>query len=278
MIFKATVSQTVFLLKKRGAVCVFYVLLIMVFNNYISNVLHFQGRDVVVMFHPMRLLLLSYDMTNFNATNTLLLILLYPLLVVVPAGFSLAKECQSGTQVFLISRMGSMRYQISRVLAAFLATMIIFTVPFLLEILLNCLAFPLEAVGNLTFLSIYDDAYMNGVNHYLMKDVYLASPYLYAVMGTLFFGAVSGLFGAFTVAASSLVKVRYNILLFLPVFVMLNLSTRLAGGFSRSIRWYDYVLIFDDDIKNIGFGAIILLAIILFSAGAVCVSGRKDCL
>lgn len=281
MIFKVTVSQTAFLLKKREAVCVFYVLLILVVANFIDNVLYFQGKDVVEMIHPMRLLLLSHDRANLNATNTLQLILLYPLLAVVPAGFSLAKEYQSGTNVFLVSRIGSMKYQISRLLAAFLSTMVVFTVPFLLEIILNCLSFPLSAVGNMTFLSIYDDEYMNGVNQYLMKDIYLASPYLYAVLGTLLFGAVSGLFGAFTVAVSSLIKVKYNILLFLPVFVLLNLSTRLASGFSRSmasIRWYDYVLIFNDEIKNVVFGAISLLAIIIFSTGAVCVSGRKDCL
>lgn len=280
MLFKATAEQTAFLLKRKGAVCVFYVLLVMVIANFIGNVLNFQGRDVVEMYHPMRLLLLSYDRTNFNASNTLLLIQLYPLLVVCPAGFSLAREYQLGTRVFLVSRIGNVTYQISRFLAAFLTTMIIFTVPFLLEILLNCLAFPLSAMGNLANWSIYSSAYLDGVSHYLMKGIYNISPYLYAVIGTLFFGAVSGLLGAFTVAVSSLVKVRYNILLFLPVFVALNLTTILAGPYGKvpSIRWHDYILIFNDETKNMVFGIISLLAIILFSIGAVYVSARKDCL
>lgn len=281
MLIKATLSQTAFLLKKRGAVCVFYILLLMVIGNFLGNVLYFQGEDITEMFHPMRLLLLSCDRTNFNASNTLLLILLYPLLAVFPAGFSLAKEYQLGTRVFLISRMGSIAYQISRLLAAFLATMIVFTAPFLLEILLNCLSFPLSAAGNMAYLSIYDNAYIEGVNRYLMKTIYLNSPYLYAIAGTLLFGAVSGLFGAFTVSVSSLVKVKYNILLILPVFIMLNFSKVLSGSLSEgmpSIQWYDYLLLFDDQRKNIGFGITSLLAMILFATGAVCVSGRKDCL
>lgn len=281
MIFKATISQTNFLLKKREAICVFYILLIMVFINFVGNVLYFQGMDIVEMIQPMKLLLLSYDRTNLNATNTLLLIQLYPLLVVFPAGFSLTRDYQLGTRVFLVSRLGNATYQISKYLSVFLATMIIFTVPFLLEIILNCISFPMSAAGNLSNLSMYDGAYRNAVDKYLMKDIYLYSPYLYAVIGTLFFGAVSGLFGVFTAAVSSLIRVKYNVFLFLPVFILLNLTTIFAGRFPKeapSIKWYDYILLFDDEGKKAGFLIAGILVITLFSIIAANISGRKDCL
>lgn len=281
MTFKATISQTAFMLKKKESVCVFYVLFFMVIINFIGNVLYFQGKDVVEMYQPMKLLLLSYNRTNWNASNTLLLLQLYPLLVVCPAGFSLAREYQLGTRVFLVSRLGNFTYQVSKYLSAFLTTMIIFTVPFLLEIILNCLSFPLSATGDLSNLSIYDSAYRIGVNRYFMKSIYLYSPYLYAVIGTLLFGVVSGLLGVFTVAASSVIRVKYNVFLFLPVFVTLNMSTILARDFPKeapSIRWYDYVLLFNDEVKSISFGLTGILVLVLFLIGAVCVSGRKDCL
>lgn len=281
MIFKATISQTAFMLKKKESVCVFYVLFFMVIINFIGNVLYFQGKDVVEMYQPMKLLLLSYNRTNWNASNTLLLLQLYPLLVVCPAGFSLAREYQLGTRVFLVSRLGNFTYQVSKYLSAFLTTMIIFTVPFLLEIILNCLSFPLSATGDLSYLSIYDSAYRIGVNRYFMKSIYLYSPYLYAVIGTLLFGVVSGLLGVFTVAVSSVIRVKYNVFLFLPVFVTLNMSTILAGGFPKdapSIKWYDYVLLFNDELKSISFGLTCILVLVLFLIGAICVSGRKDCL
>lgn len=281
MIFKATISQTNFLLKKREAICVFYILLIMVFINFVGNVLYFQGMDIVEMIQPMKLLLLSYDRTNLNATNTLLLIQLYPLLVVFPAGFSLTRDYQLGTRVFLVSRLGNATYQISKYLSVFLATMIIFTVPFLLEIILNCISFPMSAAGNLSNLSMYDGACRNAVDKYLMKDIYLYSPYLYAVIGTLFFGAVSGLFGVFTAAVSSLIRVKYIVFLFLPVFILLNLTTIFAGRFPKeapSVKWYDYILLFDDEGKKAGFLIAGILVITLFSIVAANISGRKDCL
>lgn len=114
MIFKTTISQTAFMLKKKETVCVFYVLFFIVIINFIGNVLYFQDRDILEMYQPMKLLLLSYNRTNWNATNTLLLIQLYPLLVVCPAGFSLAREYQIGTRVFLVSRLGNFTYLVSK--------------------------------------------------------------------------------------------------------------------------------------------------------------------
>ena len=169
MICKATMTQTAYLLKKKEAVCVFYILFLMVIMNFIGNVLDFQGRDIVEMYHPMKLLLLSYNRTSWNATNTLLLIQLYPLLVACPAGFSLAREYQRGTRVFMVSRLGNHTYQASKYLSAFLTTMIVFTVPFLLEIVLNCVSFPLSAAGDLSNRSIYEGTYME-------------SPYLHALL------------------------------------------------------------------------------------------------
>lgn len=249
--------------------------------NFIGNVLEFQGMDVAEMYQPMKLLLLSYNRTNLHADNTLSLIQLYPLLVVCPAGFALAREYQLGIRVYLVSRLGNFTYHVSKYLSVFLTTMIIFTVPFLLEILLNYVSFPQSAMGDLYNSSIYDTSYRNGVNQYFMKSIYLCSPCLYAVAGTLFFGVVSGLFGVFTAAISSLIKVKYRVFLFLPVFVVLNLSSIWAGRFPRempSIKWYDYLLIFNDEVKNPNFLFISLAVLVLFSIAAACVSGRKDCL
>lgn len=281
MVLKSTLSQTSSLLKKKGAVCVFFLLLVMVLSNFINNVIYFQGTDIVEMYHPTNLLLLSYDRTNFDATTLFLLIQLYPLLVVCPAGFSLAKEYQHGTHIYMISRLGGIRYQISRYLSAFFATMIVFTIPFLLEILLNCMSFPLSADGNLANLSVYSSYYRDSVNLYSMKNLYLHSPFAYAIIGTILFGIVSGLLGMFTVAISSLIKIKYNVFLFLPVFLSLSFCTILANRFpkdSPSIRWYDYLLLFNDKIKNITGWFIGLLILTFILIGTACISGRKDCL
>lgn len=278
MFWRTTISQTGYLLRKKNAVIVFYVLLAMVLFNFIRNVVTFQGRDVLAMYQPMKLLLLSYNRTNYNADMTILLIQLYPLLVVCPAGFSLAKEYQTGENVYMSARLGGKEYKYSKITAVFLATAIIFWVPFLIEIALNCIAFPLQATGDLSNWGYYEKSFAEAVHNYLFSGFYLRAPYFYAVVGTLLFGVLSGLLGAFTVAVSSVVRVKYNVFLFLPVFLLLNLSAMLSPSEGASFRWYDLLLMFNEQEKNIPVFAAGLLAVIIFSVAAVITSSRKDCL
>lgn len=253
----------------------------MVLINFVTNVLAFQGSDVMYMYQPMRLLLLSYNRGYYQADTIMSLIQLYPLLVVCPAGFSLAKEHQTGQDIFMLVRLGHFTYKLSKLLAAFLVTAIVFSVPFLIEIMLNCLSFPLEATGDILNQSIYEPGYIQGVHNYLMSGLYLYSPYLYAIVGTLFFGIVSGVFGAFTVAFSSIVQVKYRVFLFLPVFLLLHATVYLNGLLpkgSATVRWDNYLFFFNDNAKILIFLNIGLFTLVLFSLGATFLSSRKGCL
>jgi len=279
MFIKATLTQTNFMLKQKETLVVFYVLLIQVLGNFISNVLTFQGIDIIQMYQPMKLLLLSYNRVNYNADATLLFIQLYPILVVFPAGFALCKEQQSGQEVLMIARLGQLRYNFSKLIAAFCTTMIIFTMPFMIELLLNCIAFPLTATGDMTNMDIYESNYIQAVHRYLMSGLYIQSVYIYTIIGTLFMGIVSGILASFTVAFSSIVRVKYRIILFLPVFVLLYAAIYLQNilpCWIPTIKWYDYLLLFNDEPKSYLFLITGLLALVFFSFIATLLSSRKE--
>lgn len=279
MFIKATLTQTNFMLKQKETLVVFYVLLIQVLGNFISNVLTFQGIDIIQMYQPMKLLLLSYNRVNYNADATLLFIQLYPILVVLPAGFALCKEQQSGQEVLMIARLGQLTYNFSKLIAAFCATMIVFTMPFMIELLLNCIAFPLTATGDMTNMDIYEPNYIQAVHRYLMSGLYIQSVYIYTIIGTLFMGIVSGILASFTVAFSSIVRVKYRIILFLPVFVLLYATIYLQNilpSWIPTIKWYDYLLLFNDEPKSYLFLITGLLALVFFSFIATLLSSRKE--
>lgn len=283
MFVKATAAQIRFLLKRNSAILTFFILLAMVLFNFISNVVAFQGKDVVEMYHPMKLLLLSWNQTYLTPDRTLNFIQLYPLLVVCPAGFALASERQTGEDILLAAKLGNIRYRFSKILAAFAVTMIVFTIPFLIEIILNCLAFPLSAAGDLMNLNCYQEEYFRITESYLFTGLYQVSPYIYAVVLTLLFGILSGILGAFTAAVSSLFYIKFRILLFLPVFALLNVTIMISDWFhmqnsSVSAAWYSYFLLFVDSKTLYGpvFALVVLLLILLTAAGAY-IGGRKDC-
>lgn len=185
---------------------------------------------------------------------------------------------QTGENVYMSARLGGKGYKYSKITAAFLATAIIFCVPFLIEIALNCIGFPLQATGDFSNWGYYEKSFAEAVHNYLLSGFYLWAPYLYAVVGMLLFGVLLGLLGAFTVAFSSVVRVKYNVFLFLPVFLLLNLSAMLSPSEGASFRWYDMLLIFNEREKNIVVFVTGLLAILIFSVAATLISSRKDCL
>ena len=248
MLIKVIKKQTIFLLKQKEASLTFILLLAVVLGNYITNVLTFRGTDISQMYQPMKLLALSLNKVYFSANIQLLIVMIYPILVAVPAGFSYTKEQQTKEEVYMIYRLGKNRYLQSKLWASFFTTTIVFTVPFMLEILMNMLSFPMNAIRDLSNLSIYNTDYATMVHNYIGSAIYIA-----------------GILGTLPVAISFVLTVKYRTLLILPTFVLLNATTYLniLDRNKSSLSWYKYLLLFDDTPKNIivplmGVGIIII--------------------
>ena len=126
--------QISFVLRQKAAVFTFYVLLLLVLFNFAGNVFSFQGKDIIEMYHPAKMLLLSFNRVYYNSDFTLLLVQLYPVLVVCPAGFILLSEQKQKEDLLLICKIGSRKYYIYKLVTAFCVTTIVFSVPFLIEL------------------------------------------------------------------------------------------------------------------------------------------------
>lgn len=263
--------QTLFMLRQNIALMVFYILLAIVFLNFGSNVLTFQGRDIIDMYHPAKMLVLSYDQVYDNMDIMLLLIQLYPILIVCPAGFTLLSEKKRKTDCVLITRIGSIQYYLCKTIAAFFITMIVFTIPFLIEFGLNCVSFPLAASGDFVDLNCYSTDYIELTNNYMYSTLFHMNSYLYTFVGILFWGITSGIIGMFTVALSGIISFRFKILLFLPVYILLNIPAympQITDKLPFVVNWYNYIFLFDDHVKNNVF--FISFLIILFIISIVC--------
>ena len=104
---------------------------------------------------------------------------------------------------------------------------------------------------------------------------------MYAVVGILFLGFLSGLLGAFTVAFSSLVRVKYRIFLFLPVFLLLNATMYLNRLFSSadfSMGWDHYFFLLDEQPKSGIYLLFLILLLAGFSVLGAWKAGRRDCI
>lgn len=279
--FRVVVAEVKQQIRGLGAAGAFWCLLLLVVVNYCRNIFHFAGQEVIDVVFPMKMLLISYNRIYYNAENTLIFVQLFPILVVLPAGFSLSREQGNRQEILMASRIGRKRYYISRICSSFLTTALIMGVPLLIEFVLNIIAFPLNATGDFSNWGLYEDSYIESVHNYILAGIYSSHPYFYTMLGLMKYSVFSGLLGAFTSAVSGFVRIRYRIFLFLPVYLLLQISGILSELFDKihySTKWYDYILLFNDESKNVGFAFFFFGIVVVFTIiGTIC-GGKRDCL
>lgn len=279
MLVRTTRSQIAFLLRQKEAVFTFCVLLLLVLANFIDNCQEYQGFDVMALAHTTKLGLLSFNRMGYKADLSIMFLQLYPLLVVCPAGFILAKERGTQEHVLMITRMGSGVYYFSKLLSAFVVTAVVFTLPFLMEIVIHVIAFSTKPMGDLSNWSYYSEEYMELVRGYMFSDLFIRSPYLYAVVKVLLFGLFSGLMGAFGVAVSALYRVKFRITVFLPAFLLLNLSvyaTTIFREIQESLAWYQFVMLHEEMRGNVLVFLAAVVLVVAVSVGATFWAARRD--
>lgn len=279
MLIRTTRSQIGFLLRQKEAILTFCVLMLLVLANFVENCQMFQGLDMVKLAHTTKMGLLSWNRASYAADLALLFQQIYPLLVVIPAGFVLAKERGTQEHILIITRMGSGNYYISKLLSAFVVTALVCSVPFLVEIPLHIIAFSTKPTWDLSHWGAYETQYLAEVRNYLFSDLYIRTPYGYAVVKVLLFGLFSGLMGAFSVAVSALYRVKFRITVLLPAFLLLNLSVyaeALFGKMEKTVMWTSFVMLHDGADKNIPVFFTVLVAVGMVSVGGTFWAARRD--
>lgn len=268
MLIKSIKTQYKIIVEKKS----FYFMFVAVFGfmlfHFLGNVFEYAGRDVVDMYHPMRILLLAKGGRNYHY-----FILLYPIIVAIPAAFSYMYDQDVNEQIYIQTKTGIRDYYVGKLVATFVATFMVFAIPFLVEIVLNIIAFPNNATGSLSNLSLYDSTELESVNRLLLPKLYAHSTYLYAIVLTIVFGIVSGVCASFALAVSMVIKLKYKVFVLLPAYVILyvlNNFQYILPQIDKTTNYYFYFDIFNTLSKSlVGYiftvlvmgGASILLAV-----------------
>lgn len=279
MLVRTTRSQIAFLLRQKEAAFTIWVLLLMMLVNFIQNCQMFRGQDMLQLAHTTKMSLLSWSRASYSADMALLFQQIYPLLVVCPAGFILAKERGTQEHVLMITRMGSSTYYISKLFSAFIVTALVFTLPFLVEMLLHIIAFSTKPSWDLSYWEAYDPDYIAEVRNYLFSDQFICSPYGYAVVKVLLFGLFSGLMGAFSMAVSAMYRVKYRITVLLPAFLLLNISVYvplILRNMEGSVAWNVFLMLHETAVKNVPVFLAALVLVIFVSVGGTFWAARRD--
>ncbi|MBD5087893.1 MAG: hypothetical protein HDT30_03605 [Clostridiales bacterium] len=161
---------------------------------------------------------------------------LFPFLITLPFGFSYLDEKKAGVNLYLQTRGNRKGYFYGQLLACFIGSAMVFFVPFLINVMLNGILFPITGNSYIATRYAYDwnwSAAITGAgtgNGWFLKSVAIAHPQVYNFIYVCIIGIAAGIMGMLVYAISILVQrnrisvLVINFLLFQVYHVLGNLS------------------------------------------------------
>lgn len=269
-------TQCKLLTHQKTCIFCFFALLAVISINFINNVRQYWNVEAA-------------DMPSFLNISTLsdemsigwYIIQFFPFLLALPGGLSLAVDRNTSERELWIERCGKGRYIWSRIVAVLIVTFLCFFLPFLLEIFLNCIAFPVNAHGNIANMELYSVNY-NIICQYFMFSVYYHHPILYAIIMSMIIGGMAALLSILPMVFSMFVS-KYYAYLLLPVYLLLSLVSAVFSSmnhFSYNSKYYLMLQWCHGDVRkeDFFFWGGLLLGVAIFSIIVILLKSREDTL
>lgn len=240
--FRTVLSQTKILLSQKGAKITFYILLIAVLWNYFLNLKEYSNVDKASM--PA---ITEFCVCSGNNLIGGYVISFICFLVVLPGGISFAIDKKLNIDIYLKARCrGKYRYIISKMIAAFISTFICVSIPFLIELLLNACAFPVESSVKMQSISnVFLVRDGGGYNpHAFMYDAYMYHPIMYSFVRIMLLGLFASSLAIISMAFSC-VHNKFLAYLMIPVYFLASIFMQTkfkVFGHKISHNYYGYLL------------------------------------
>lgn len=261
MLLNSSRMQLNLIIHKKGFQISFLIVLGYVIINYLYYVFTLWGYNSSDLYNPAVLIALNSD-SKFSWY----FITYYPFLVVLPAGFTFMTDREINIIPIVQSRQSIQNYYFSKIIASFISGFIVFSIPFLFNLLINVLTFPFDSNGTLTNFPTYSDTYFEYASCYLFSNLY-HHIYLYYILTILLFGCFSGSVSMF-LAAISTFKLKYKIFMLLPFYLLTYFIRIIGNSLDISLEFnYGYYVLASDitSNKNILFLIFFFIFLILSS-------------
>lgn len=220
-LYKAIKMQFILMINKRNFIIVFFIMMFYSLGIYLTNVYLNINKDITTIYSADALFIGVTDSNYFHYFREL-----FPFLVVFPFAFSYIEDVNVKIYPFLISRMSSKMYYISKLITSFLGGFLIIFIPFLINQFLLLITFKIN--GYTYFGSIYDMNYCkNLLGTNVIPEVknvglpflrlYIFNPIIYNFLFTIILSVFSGIMSMFSLVCSYWSK-KYKILLFFSLY------------------------------------------------------------
>lgn len=272
MLIRSVKMQMSEMFRKKSVIFVYFGLLGFVIFNFVSNVLTYSKIGYISqMYDPIKTLTMAdSSVSGFFLRNY------YPLLLVIPTACAYLTDRNTRMQVYIQARVGSVNYWYGKVIAVFLTTILLFTIPFLLELLLNCICFSMQSMGDPS-----DAEYTQfrpNENIYFWSGLYFKNRVLYGIACILMIGIASGILAVFNFSVTTLPIMKFKVFAFFPVYILFFLISSAEKYFSLKYTTYYFYILSMFDIKNKNFPVyfVFLLLLLCISNGLIWIKIKRD--
>lgn len=267
-------TQVQIIFRRKSAAFLFLALLVLVLYNFLSNVkTNSEIIYVTQMFQTEKVLTLS----DWSPAGYYLMLYL-PILVVLPTCCDYLNDRNSKMLIYVQSRSGKRKYWYGKIVAVFISTLVIFTIPFLLELLISLLCFEKKATGDPSMeeyiVSIEKDRKI------FLSALFASNPACYYVLMTLFFGICSAVLAVFNYVVVMLCSFRHKIFAFFPAYLLVYAIHILSNIFHIPFAtdYFFIMRLFNENTVNKSYILyfVFLCMLVLFALICTEIKVRKD--
>ena len=272
MVVKVLKMQISSMLRKKETVLTFFIVMaFMFFIFYYNMCLNYKVGNISQMRDFVKMLTLSdWTISGYFFTNFL------PLLVVIPTACSYIADRDTRIKLYMEARCGKRTYWYSKLLSVFIVTFLIFTIPFLIEIIMSAICFNISSNGDPSLFGYYQTI-ENDAN-YELASLYINNKILYAIVMTLIFGIICGILATFNFAVTTIPIFRFRIFTFFPIYILLYVIIfieRVAKP-DFTINYMLIIRMFASGSRNYMVYGIFLVALIIASLSMINIKIRRD--
>ncbi len=259
------------ILEQKFVYVTFLILLALIMVHYFSGTESYNGFDIVTMYNPTVFLSISGCVDG----DTRILQLL-PLLIVLPAAFSYVIDRNSKIQPVIFTRTTAGKYYLAKSMAVFLVTFLTFVLPFLIELGLYCIKYPVDAAG-ITNDGVFSDTYKIFVSGMMTPWLFALNVYVNAIVNILVIGATCGIVAVFAMAVSTFVK-KFWVIVFLPIFILFYGLAKIGEVLETkySMNYVDYFTLYSYGQRKFLYFFLIMAVLLIISVVILCIESRKD--
>lgn len=259
------------MLRRPCAVITWLAMCFFVLWNFINNVNTAADHHFISQMYD-----IAYITTlSMWSKSGFFLMTFYPVLVVLPTATSFFNDTGSRMRIYIEARSGKSAYYFSKFAAVFFSTFIIFTVPFVAELIISFICLPASAHGDPSNFELYKTAVE--IYDYPFSELFINNRFLWLLLAVVLFGMVSGVLAVFNAAVSSSSKIKYAIFTMISVYILLNICSTFQSVFSLEyLTNYFLILRLFERGKNYMAYAMTLVVLICFSVGIMTAHIKKD--